>query len=83
MTVNVILAHTEPNHSNFLSCLLFQTDVGWLLVFVGIVIVVSLVVVAINTFSATASDDLDDNRTIFQEQRYSEVMSDEQFNQEG
>lgn len=60
MSFAIVLAHTEPVHNSFLSRLISHLDIGWLFVFVGVVIVVSLVVVAINTFSATASDDLDD-----------------------
>ena len=74
MTVKVILAHTEPNHSNFLSSLLFDTGMGWLFVFVGIVIVVSIVVVAINN---NVSDDLDDNPSISQEEVVADEFSDE------
>lgn len=64
MSFLTVLAHTETDHNNFLSRLISHFDMGWLFVFVGIVIVVSIVVVAINN---NVSNDLDDDPSISQE----------------
>lgn len=74
MSFVTVLAHTEPDHNNFLSSLISHTDMGWLFVFVGIVIVVSIVVVAINN---NVSDELDDNQSISQEKVDTDKFSDE------
>lgn len=79
MSFLTVLAHTETDYNNFLSRLLSHLDIGWLFVFVGIVIVVSIVVVAINN---NVSDDLDDNPLISQEKVIADEFSDEQFKQE-
>lgn len=74
MSFLTVLAHTETNHNNFLSRLISHLDIGWLFVFVGIVIVVSIVVVAINN---NMSDDLDDNPSISQEKMAADEFSEE------